>query len=134
MNPLARDRFGSEIIAAKPFDQRVSVRPSRDMVHVSTSFEASSGCSIPPLGGGAKPKSDVPESGDFVWLNFTPQAGHGQACYRPVLVISPSGYNGKTGLMVCGRMTNQIRSCPFEIAITRDEPSVAPVDQVKNLN
>ena len=88
----------------------------------------------PAFGGGAKPKSDVPESGDIVWLNFAPQAGHGQACYRPVLVISPSGYNGKTGLMVCGRMTNQIRSCPFEIAITRDEPSVAPVDQVKNLN
>ena len=25
----------------------------------------------------------VPEAGDIVWLNFTPQAGHEQAGHRP---------------------------------------------------
>ena len=42
----------------------------------------------------------VPEAGDLVWLNFTPQAGH-----RPALVISPSAYNDKTSLMICCPMT-----------------------------
>ena len=31
----------------------------------------------------------VPESGDVVWLEFDPQAGHEQAGHRPALVISP---------------------------------------------
>ncbi len=31
----------------------------------------------------------VPERGDIVWINFTPQAGHEQAGKRPALVISP---------------------------------------------
>ncbi len=42
----------------------------------------------------------VPASGDVVWLNFTPQAGHEQAGRRPALVLSPATYNGKTGLML----------------------------------
>ena len=29
----------------------------------------------------------VPEAGDIVWLNFTPQAGHEQAGHRPALVF-----------------------------------------------
>jgi len=29
----------------------------------------------------------VPESGDVVWLEFDPQAGHEQAGHRPALVI-----------------------------------------------
>ena len=36
----------------------------------------------------------VPEAGDIVWLNFTPQAGHEQAGHRPALVPSPAAYNG----------------------------------------
>ena len=47
----------------------------------------------------------VPEAGDIVWLQFDPQAGHEQPGRRPALVISPSNYNGKTGLMLCCPMT-----------------------------
>ena len=39
----------------------------------------------------------VPDAGDIVWLNFTPQAGHEQAGRRSALVLSPAAYNGKTG-------------------------------------
>ena len=42
----------------------------------------------------------TPEAGDIVWLHFDPQAGHEQAGHRPALVVSPSAYNGKTGLML----------------------------------
>ena len=42
----------------------------------------------------------VPEAGDFVWLEFDPQAGHEQAGHRPALVLSPKAYNAKTSLMI----------------------------------
>ena len=31
----------------------------------------------------------VPESGDIIWINFTPQAGHEQKGKRPSVVLSP---------------------------------------------
>ena len=38
----------------------------------------------------------VPEAGDIIWINFTPQAGHEQAGHRPALVLSPASYNKLT--------------------------------------
>ncbi len=38
----------------------------------------------------------VPDTGDIVWLTFTPQAGHEQAGRRPALVLSPRSYNEKS--------------------------------------
>jgi mRNA interferase MazF len=35
-------------------------------------------------------KRYVPDSGDIVWLEFDPQAGHQQAGHRPALVLSPT--------------------------------------------
>lgn len=46
------------------------------------------------------PRRYVPEAGDIVWLNSTPQAGHEQAGHRPALVLSPLAHNEKTNLMV----------------------------------
>ena len=63
------------------------------------------------------PRKYVPEAGDIVWLNFTPQAGHEQAGHRPALVLSPRAYNEKTNLMVCCPMTTQIKNYPFEVQI-----------------
>ena len=76
----------------------------------------------------------VPEAGDIVWLHFDPQAGHEQAGHRPALVLSPSTYNGKTGLMLCCPMTTQIKGYPFEVLIASDRPGAALADQVKSLD
>jgi len=76
----------------------------------------------------------VPESGDIVWLHFDPQAGHEQAGHRPALVLSPSSYNGKTGLMLCCPMTTQIKGYPFEVVISGARASAALADQVKSLD
>jgi len=76
----------------------------------------------------------VPEAGDVVWLNFTPQAGHEQAGHRPAVVISPAAYNGKTGLMLCCPLTTQIKNYPFEVLIAGAPPSVVLADQVKSLD
>jgi mRNA interferase MazF len=80
------------------------------------------------------PRRYVPDAGDVVWLNFTPQSGHEQAGRRPALVLSPAAYNDKTGLMICCPMTIQIKNYPFEVLIAGTPPSAVLVDQVKNLD
>ena len=77
----------------------------------------------------------VPDTGDVVWLEFDPQAGHEQAGRRPAVVISPAAYNGKTGLMVCCPMTTRIKGHPFEVQAEIDGvPGVVLSDQVKSLD
>lgn len=76
----------------------------------------------------------VPEAGDVAWLRFDPQAGHEQAGRRPALVLSPSAYNGKTGLMLCCPMTTQIKGYPFEVRIAGNLPGAVLADQVKSLD
>jgi mRNA interferase MazF len=77
----------------------------------------------------------VPDAGDIVWLEFDPQAGHEQAGHRPALVISPAGYNGKTGLMVCCPMTTKIKGHPFEVLVDVDGVASSVLsDQVKSLD
>ncbi len=79
-------------------------------------------------------RSYVPEAGDIVWLEFSPQAGHEQAGHRPALVLSPASYNGKTGTMICCPMTTQIKGYPFEVVVSRNPPSAILSDQVKSLD
>jgi len=76
----------------------------------------------------------VPDAGDIVWLNLTPQAGHEQAGHRPALVVSPTAYNAKTSLMICCPMTTQIKNYPFEVLIAGAPRSVVLSDQVKSLD
>jgi mRNA interferase MazF len=76
----------------------------------------------------------VPDSGDIVWLNFTPQTGHEQSGHRPALVVSPRSYNGKTSLMLCCPLTTQIKNYPFEVLIDGNPTSVVLADQVKSLD
>jgi mRNA interferase MazF len=76
----------------------------------------------------------VPDAGDIVWLNFTPQAGHEQAGHRPALVLSAAIYNDKTSLMICCPMTTRTKNYPFEVLIAGNPPSAVLADQVKSLN
>jgi mRNA interferase MazF len=78
--------------------------------------------------------SYVPDAGDVVWLNFSPQAGHEQAGHRPALVVSPAAYNLKTSLMLCCPLTTQIKNYPFEVLIAGATPSVVLADQIKSLD
>ncbi len=80
------------------------------------------------------PRAYVPEAGDIVWLNFTPQAGREQSGHRPALVLSPSSYNAKTSLMLCCPLTTQIKHYPFEVLLSQTPPSVVLADQVRNLD
>ena len=77
------------------------------------------------------PRGYIPDVGDVVWLNFTPQAGHEQAGHRPALVLTPATYNEKTGLMICCPMTTQVKNYPFEVVWS---DGVILADQVKSLD
>jgi mRNA interferase MazF len=76
----------------------------------------------------------VPDAGDVVWLEFSPQAGREQAGHRPALVLSPASYNAKTGMMICCPMTTQIKGYPFEVIVSKVPPSAILSDQVKSLD
>ena len=81
------------------------------------------------------PRAYVPETGEVVWLEFDPQAGHEQSGHRPALVISPASYNSKTGLMVCCPMSTKIKGHPFEVVTQVDGVDSAVLsDQVKSLD
>lgn len=75
----------------------------------------------------------VPEAGDVVWLQFSPQAGHEQAGHRPAVVLSPASYN-RFGLMLCCPMTTRAKGYPFEVAISDGRQGVALSDQIKSLD
>ncbi|MBM5812151.1 MAG: endoribonuclease MazF [Gammaproteobacteria bacterium] len=80
-------------------------------------------------------RTDVPDAGDIVWLEFDPQPGHEQAGHRPALVISPASYNGRTGLMACCPMTTRSKGHPFEVLAEVDGVASAVLsDQVKSLD
>lgn len=75
----------------------------------------------------------IPDAGDILWLDFTPQAGHEQAGRRPALVISPAAYN-RIGMMVCVPLTTKIKGNPFEVPIAGAPANVALADQIRNLD
>ena len=79
-------------------------------------------------------KAYVPDAGDIVWLQFTPQAGHEQAGHRPALVLSPASYNAKTSLILCCPLTTQAKNYPFEVQVGDKAGSVVLSDQVKSLD
>lgn len=78
----------------------------------------------------------VPDRGDLVWLEFTPQAGSEQRGRRPALVLSPKSYNGKVGLALFCPVTAKIKGYPFEVQLP-DGSAVGGVvlsDQLKSLD
>ncbi|MBU2538279.1 MAG: endoribonuclease MazF [Proteobacteria bacterium] len=77
----------------------------------------------------------VPDEGDIIWLNFTPQSGHEQAGRRPAVVLSPKLYNSRAGLVICVPVTNQIKGYPFEVVLSgAGATGAALADQVKSLD
>ena len=78
----------------------------------------------------------MPDRGDLVWLEFTPQTGSEQAGRRPALVISPRAYNAKVGLALFCPVTSRIKGYPFEVALPEGIGVVGVVlaDQLKSLD
>jgi mRNA interferase MazF len=78
----------------------------------------------------------VPDRGDLVWLEFTPQTGSEQAGRRPALVISPKTYNAKVGLALFCPVTSRVKGYPFEVVLPEGcgVTGVVLADQLKSLD
>ncbi len=77
----------------------------------------------------------VPERGDIVWLNFSPQEGREQASHRPALIISPMIYNDLGLALVCP-ITNSTKGYPFEVPIPSgiNTTGVVLADHLKSID
>ncbi|MEA1912180.1 MAG: endoribonuclease MazF [Spirochaetota bacterium] len=77
----------------------------------------------------------IPDKGDLIWLNFTPHSGHEQGGKRPALVLSPSKYNSKTGLLITCPITSKVKGYPFEVAVEGNKIfGVILSDQIKSFD
>lgn len=78
----------------------------------------------------------VPERGDAVWIDFSPQAGHEQAGRHPALVLSPAAYNRKVGLALLCPITRKVKKYPFEVLIPEGNrlEGVILSDRIKSLD
>jgi len=76
------------------------------------------------------------KQGDIIKTNFTPQAGHEQAGYRPAVVVSCGLFNKTTQMPVVCPITNTKRAFPFHVAL--DERTittgVVQCEQVKTID
>lgn len=60
-----------------------------------------------------------PERGDFIYLDFTPQAGTEQAGRQPALVLSPRDFNIATGLAAVCPIINTVTGSRFDVPVPR---------------
>lgn len=79
------------------------------------------------------PARRVPDRGDVVWLELSPQLGTEQAGHRPAVVLSPAAYNRVTGRLLCCPVTSRVRGYPFEVVLGAHEALQGAVlsDQVR---
>lgn len=78
----------------------------------------------------------VPDRGDLVQINFSPQTGHEQAGHRPGIVLSPKIFNSITGFVAIAPITNTARGWGYEVPLSSGLvfEGVILTDQVKNLD
>ncbi len=80
-------------------------------------------------------KNYIPDRGEIVWLNFSPSRGHEQRGRRPALIVSPSIYNKRSGLILVCPITSKIHHYPFEVEFHSNQVSgVILTDQLKSVD
>ena len=78
----------------------------------------------------------IPRRGDFIRLNFDPQAGHEQMGSRPALVLSHTSFNRKMGFAFVCPLSTTKRKNPFYVPIPEAEKvtGVIMADQLRSLD
>jgi mRNA interferase MazF len=81
-------------------------------------------------------KPYCPERGDLIWINCSPQPGREQSGRRPAVVLSPSAYQKKIGLILICPITSHRKGYPFETALPSGLPvsGVILCDQLRSLD
>jgi mRNA interferase MazF len=83
---------------------------------------------------GKRGEPHVPDSGELIWLSFSPQRGREQAGRRPGLVLSPRSYNAKVGLCLVCPITFHAKGYAFEVVLPDGLPiqGVVLADHLKS--
>jgi mRNA interferase MazF len=77
----------------------------------------------------------LPEQGDIVTLDFTPQAGHEHWGRRPAVIVSNLLFNRHVGLALACPITNTQRDFPFHVAVRSERiTGFVMVEQVKSID
>ncbi|MBD2441601.1 endoribonuclease MazF [Nostoc sp. FACHB-110] len=78
----------------------------------------------------------IPQQGDIVWIDFTPQVGREQAGRRPAIIVSPFKYNRRVGLTLVCPITTKVKGYPFEVALPEGlvVSGVILADQIKSFD
>lgn len=78
----------------------------------------------------------IPDTGDVVWVDFSPQVGREQAGTGPALVLSPRTYNQVAELAVVCPLTNRAKGYPFEVRLPFGHrlKGVILADQMKSVD
>lgn len=77
----------------------------------------------------------IPEQGDIVFLEFSPQAGHEQKGKRPALVVSNNIYNKFTKMAMVCPITNTHKNFPLHVRLDERTGTTGVImcEQVKAL-
>ena len=62
-------------------------------------------------------KKKTLERGDFVIIDFNPQAGREMMKRRPGIVVSPSAYNNNSAVVLVCPITTKSKGSPWEVSI-----------------
>lgn len=76
--------------------------------------------------------TSVPRRGDIVWVNLNPVRGHEQAGRRPVVIVSSSDFNTKTGHAIIVPITSKRKGYEIEVPVqTKHIDGVALTSSVR---
>lgn len=78
----------------------------------------------------------IPGRGDFISINFHPQAGHEQTGSRPALVLSHTSFKSKMGFAFVCPVSTTLRKNPFYKPIPESEKVIGIImaDQLRSLD
>ncbi len=80
-------------------------------------------------------KNYIPDKGDLMWVTLDPSLGHEQKGRRPVLVLSPRGYNKISELCIAVPVTSHKKGYPFECEFAgKNLSGVVLTDQIRSIS
>ena len=78
----------------------------------------------------------IPEQGDIIMMNFSPQASHEQGGRRPALVISNASFYRYTHLRIVCPITTKIKDYPMHVRLDERTKTTGEIlcEHVKSLD
>lgn len=67
------------------------------------------------------PQDYIPNRGDVIYINFTPQAGNEQKGWRPVVVVSPYQYHCVSNTAILCPITSNISPWAWKVILPDTE-------------